>query len=118
MHIPFSTRALAAAGIVTLLGSTLAACGGNDEPSFKPLELNIAHINDHHSQLEPIAAQTLTLDGVQTQVDLGGFARQATVFKSLAGTPNLLKLHAGDAITGTLYYTFFKGEADARMMNS
>ena len=33
-------------------------------------------------------------------------------------TPNLLKLHAGDAITGTLYYTFFKGQADARMMNT
>ena len=26
-----------------------------------------AHINDHHSQLEPIAAQELTLDGVATQ---------------------------------------------------
>ncbi|HNZ92296.1 MAG TPA: 5'-nucleotidase C-terminal domain-containing protein, partial [Acidovorax sp.] len=58
------------------------------------------------------------LDGVATQVELGGFARQTAVFKSLAGTPNLLKLHAGDAITGSLYYTFFKGKADAQMMNS
>ena len=40
------------------------------------------------------------------------------MFKALAGTPNLLKLHAGDAITGSLYYTFFKGKADAQMMNS
>jgi len=40
------------------------------------------------------------------------------MFKSVANTKNLLKLHAGDAITGSLYYTFFKGEADAQMMNS
>lgn len=51
----------------------------------------------------------LNLGGVPTRVSLGGFAPQTTVFKSLAGTPNLLKLHAGDAITGSLHYTFFEG---------
>ena len=106
---------LAATVVVGLVG-----CGGGNgaEPAFKPIEINIAHINDHHSQLEPFANTELTLGGLPTQVDLGGFARQVAVFKSLTGTPNLLKLHAGDAITGTLYYTFFKGEADARLMNS
>jgi 5'-nucleotidase len=120
LHAPLSLpRHPLALALMGALSLGLVACGGNDdEPTFKAIELNIAHINDHHSQLEPIAAQELTLDGVATQVDLGGFARQTAVFKSLAGTPNLLKLHAGDAITGTLYYTFFKGEADARMMNS
>lgn len=106
----------AAWAALAALSLGLSACGGAD--GYKAIELNIAHLNDHHSQLDPIAAQTLKLDGVDTQVDLGGFARQTTVFKSLAGTPNLLKLHAGDAITGTLYYTFFKGEADAKLMNS
>ncbi len=105
---------VAALAVLTL---GLAACS-DDDISYKAIELNIAHLNDHHSQLEPIAAQTLKLDGIDTQVELGGFARQTAVFKSLAGTPNLLKLHAGDAITGTLYYTFFKGEADAKLMNS
>jgi 5'-nucleotidase/UDP-sugar diphosphatase len=83
-----------------------------------PFELTIAHINDHHSQLDAFAATELVLDGVPTQVELGGFARQTALFRSLAGTPNLLKLHAGDALTGSLYYTFFKGKADARMMNT
>ena len=116
-HRPVHRLAMALPLCGTLL---LAACGGSDDsaPTFKPLTLNIAHINDHHSQLEPIAATELTLDGVATQVDLGGFARQTALFKALAGTPNLLKLHAGDALTGTLYYTFFKGVADARMMNT
>lgn len=97
--------------------ATLTACGGG-EPTFKPLELNIAHINDHHSQLDAFAATELTLDGVATQVDLGGFARQTAMFKSVAGSKNLLKIHAGDATTGTLYYTFYKGKADAALMNT
>lgn len=103
----------------TALGLALAACGGgSDAPSFKPLTLNIAHINDHHSQLDAFAATELTLDGVATQVELGGFARQTALFKSVAGTQNLLKIHAGDAATGTLYYTFYKGKVDAQMMNT
>ena len=101
-----------------LLGAGLLACGGGDAPTFKPLELNIAHINDHHSQLDAFAATELTLDGVPTQVELGGFARQTTLFKSVAGSKNLLKIHAGDAMTGSLYYTFFKGKADAELMNT
>ncbi len=93
-------------------------CWGHRCPPFKPLTLNIAHINDHHSQLEAFAATELTLDGVATQVELGGFARQTALFKSVEGTRNLLKIHAGDANTGTLYYTFFKGKVDAQMMNT
>jgi len=118
MHIPVKSRVLFTASTLAILGLTLTGCGGNDELSFKPLELNIAHINDHHSQLDAFAATELTLDGVATQVELGGFARQTAMFKSVAGTKNLLKLHAGDALTGSLYYTFFKGAVDAQMMNS
>ena len=113
------TRALTGAGALIFVGLALSACGGSSEaPAYKPLELNIAHINDHHSQLDAFAASELTLDGTATQVELGGFARQTAMFKSVAGTRNLLKLHAGDALTGSLYYTFFKGAADAQMMNT
>lgn len=108
-------RFVAAASAAVL---SLTACGGSDDPSFKPIELNIAHINDHHSNLEAIPGFQLKLDGVDTQVDIGGFARQTALFKAAESKPNLLKLHAGDALTGSLYYTFFKGEADAKMMNT
>ncbi len=109
--------ALSAATALLLAG---CASTGSPEPGrMAPLTLNIAHINDHHSQLEPQANAELTLDGKPTRVSLGGFARITSAFKQLeASTPNLLKLHAGDAITGTLYYTFFRGAADARMMNT
>lgn len=80
-------------------------------------ELNIAHINDHHSNMRPLPA-SLTIDGEPIRVSLGGFARLATAFNEIEQSePNLLKIHAGDAITGTPYYTFFKGETDARAMN-
>ncbi len=119
MTTPNWKRTVSAAAVFTALGLALTACGGGDDaPTFKPLELNVAHINDHHSQLDAFAATELTLDGVATQVELGGFARQTALFKSLAGTKNLLKIHAGDANTGTLYYTFFKGKVDAQMMNT
>ena len=70
-------RALLATLALGLL--TLSACGGSDsdaaastEPTFVPLSLTVAHINDHHSQLDAFAATTLTLAGTATQVDLGG----------------------------------------------
>ena len=91
------------------LALTLAACGGGEmgeelipkdgAPKFPAVMLTLVHVNDHHSQLDAFAATELTLDGVATQVELGGFARQTALFKSLAGTKNLLKIHAGDAKT-------------------
>jgi 5'-nucleotidase / UDP-sugar diphosphatase len=85
--------------------------------SVSAYELNIAHINDHHSNMRPVPA-SLTIDGEPIRVSLGGFARLATAFNEIEQSePNLLKIHAGDAITGTPYYKFFKGESDARVMN-
>ncbi|MBK9199160.1 bifunctional metallophosphatase/5'-nucleotidase [Candidatus Skiveiella danica] len=115
-----TTMAALVLGALFLGGCATEGAGPVQAPSNAPaaFELTIAHINDHHSQLDAFAATELVLDGVPTQVELGGFARQTSLFKSVAGTPNLLKLHAGDAMTGSLYYTFFKGKADARMMNT
>jgi 5'-nucleotidase / UDP-sugar diphosphatase len=82
-----------------------------------PMELTIAHINDHHSNLQP-RSQTLQLGGAETDVETGGFARITTKINDIAASnENVLKIHAGDAITGTLFYTLFQGEADADVMN-
>ncbi|HMX69591.1 MAG TPA: bifunctional metallophosphatase/5'-nucleotidase, partial [Accumulibacter sp.] len=66
-------------------------------------EVHIAHINDHHSNLEAHANFEISLDGVATRVTLGGFPRLTTLFRQYSSLPNLLKIHAGDAMTGTLY---------------
>lgn len=36
---------------------------------------------------------------------------------SISEGRDVLKLHAGDAITGTTYFTLFEGDADAKLMN-
>jgi 5'-nucleotidase len=61
---------------------------------------------------------SLNIGGENTRVRSGGFPAVVSMFNLLSeGKNNVLKLHAGDAITGDLYYTLFKGEADAALMN-
>ena len=81
-------------------------------------KLTILHINDHHSHLRADSRMSLNIGGDKTRVRSGGFPAIVSTFKTLSeGKANVLKLHAGDAITGDLYYTLFKGEADAALMN-
>ena len=98
----------------------LALTGCSDDDNDKangPLSLNILHVNDHHSHLEA-ASQSLAIAGQDTEFESGGFARVASKIQQRADQlDNVLKLHAGDAITGTLYFTSFEGEADAELMN-
>jgi 5'-nucleotidase len=99
----------------------LVACGGSD--GGEPIELTILHVNDHHSRLD---AETTTLrlqnaSGTRESVtvDFGGFARVKQAIDDIAATKNhVLKLHAGDAITGDLYYTLDEGKSDAALMNT
>ncbi|ONF44850.1 NAD nucleotidase [Marinobacter lutaoensis] len=79
--------------------------------------VHILHINDHHSHLEE-ESQTLAIAGADTTFALGGFPRVvAKIAERSAALDPVLTLHAGDAITGTLYFTSFEGEADAELMN-
>lgn len=109
-----NTLALALAGAVTLTGCQTIATA--PEPTT-PLDLKIVHINDHHSHLDTSSAD-LTLGGERTRVAVGGFPYVVTKINELAASGgNVVKVHAGDAITGDLYWTLFKGEADAALMN-
>ncbi|RTZ17357.1 bifunctional metallophosphatase/5'-nucleotidase [Vibrio aquaticus] len=87
--------------------------------------LRIAHINDTHSYFEPTSLQlTINVDGkaLSPFVSAGGFARIATRVKQLrheaqSQDKGFLFLHAGDCFQGTLYFSLFKGEANATMLN-
>ncbi|TQV88060.1 5'-nucleotidase C-terminal domain-containing protein [Aliikangiella coralliicola] len=94
------------------------------------LDLTILHMNDHHSHIAKDdfdldvtgLGLTTTIDGgnplEEVTVNYGGFPMLVSLFNTLEGqSENVLKLHSGDAITGTLYYSLFKGQADAAMMN-
>lgn len=102
--------------IVFIASGILSACSSGNHLDH-PFELNIAHINDSHSNIRPPDMQSITLEGASYFAEQGGFTRLVTLFNSL-DAPNLLKLHAGDAITGTYFYNLFEGETDAMAMNS
>ena len=101
----------------------LVGCDSDDDDNSSndntasPLSLNVLHINDHHSHLES-GSQSLTIAGQETEFSAGGFPRVAAkIAEREMALDNVLKLHAGDAITGTLYFTSYEGEADAELMN-
>ena len=87
-----------------LCALALAACGGTTDRGA-PLDLSILHINDHHSHLDAETTALTLKDATgasrSVTVELGGFPRVAAAIEQLAaGKANVLKLHAGDAITG------------------
>ncbi|WP_428775007.1 bifunctional metallophosphatase/5'-nucleotidase [Vibrio sp.] len=92
----------------------------------KPARITLAHINDTHSYFEPTSLQLhieVEEDTVSPFVSAGGFARIATRIHQLredAGRQQrkLLFLHAGDCFQGTLYFSLFKGKANADMLNA
>ena len=99
-------------------------------------KLTLLHINDHHSHLTEGSAGYLNVYGDDIPSDVaasngdttylrvyyGGFPRVVTAMNELKAAAeaegrDVLKLHAGDAITGTTYFTLFEGDADAKLMN-
>lgn len=92
----------------------------------QPASITLAHINDTHSYFEPTSLQ-LTLeheaDTLRPFVSAGGFARIATRVAQLRDDAqrmqrSFLFLHAGDCFQGTLYFSLFKGKANADMLNA
>jgi 5'-nucleotidase len=110
----------AARWLIAAAAALLSACGGDDGA---PLTITVLHVNDHHSRLDEETV-TLTLPDASgatrsVTVPMGGFARvAAAIAEESARSPNPIRLHAGDAITGDLYYTQSAGEADAVAMNT
>ncbi len=94
----------------------LTGCSDGKD-SIDGTEVTIIHINDHHSHLDSQPLD-LVVNGKTYVMEVGEMARVASHIKALRETSkNPLVLHAGDAMSGTLYFTLFKGEADVVMMN-
>ncbi|MBO5780229.1 MAG: bifunctional metallophosphatase/5'-nucleotidase [Muribaculaceae bacterium] len=69
-------------------------------------QLTILHTNDTHSQIDP------------ADDNLGGALRRKVVIDSVrSANHNVLVVDAGDAVQGTLYFTLYNGEVEAKAMN-
>lgn len=106
--------------LMPLLALTTSYSIANTKSTNKhyPLNLSIVHINDHHSHLEPNDLK-FVINGKPTAVKIGGYPEVVNEINKMRKNSSRkpLVLHAGDAITGTLYFTLFRGSADAEMMN-
>ncbi len=95
--------------------------------NHKPVRIKLAHINDTHSYFEPTSLQLkLHINNEATlepYVSAGGFSRIATRVEQLRDDAKrqghgMLFLHAGDCFQGTLYFSLFKGRANADLLNT
>jgi 5'-nucleotidase len=83
--------------------------------------LTILHTNDFHARFEPISKYD---SGCSEEDNLagecfGGAARLATAIAEARGrSNNALLVDGGDPFQGTLFYTYYKGQAAAEMMNT
>ena len=108
-------------GLAAAVLTALAGCNLN-----KPLSLKIAHVNDTHSHFDE-SFQKLGLPGADgeptlTYVQVGGFPRLKSKIDqlrldALKKDKDFLLLHAGDAFSGTLFFSLFKGQLNADFMN-
>ncbi|MEK1925299.1 MAG: 5'-nucleotidase C-terminal domain-containing protein [Rhizobium giardinii] len=90
--------------------------------AFADYELNILHINDFHSRIESINKfdSTCTAEEEGTNECFGGAARLKVAIdqkrQELTGKNELL-LNAGDNFQGSLFFTTYKGAAEAEFLN-
>ncbi|MCD4653123.1 5'-nucleotidase C-terminal domain-containing protein, partial [bacterium] len=58
------------------------------------------------------------IDGEKTKMSVGGYARLSTKINSIRqSNDNVIFLHAGDAVQGTLYFTKYHGEPEFEWLN-
>ena len=90
--------------------------------AFADYELNILHINDLHSRIESINKFDSTCSAEEESKNecFGGVARLKAAIDAerqrLTGK-NVLLLNAGDNFQGSLFYTTYKGAAEAEFLN-
>lgn len=104
---------------VRLLATAAAAalCAGAAQAEYS---LTILHTNDFHARFEPISKYDSTCAAEDNDAGecFGGSARLVTAIEEAkANNDNWILVDGGDQFQGTLFYTYYKGEAAAEMMN-
>lgn len=75
--------------------------------------LTILHVNDTHSQMEPVRSGEFS--------GMGGALERAAFIDSVRtadGAENVLVLHAGDFSQGSSYFSLFRGKVEDQVLNA
>lgn len=91
-------------------------------------KITFAHINDTHSHFEPSSISLTLPEGVlatesSVYASCGGFSRVSSAVKDVKMQAHLkgrefMFVHAGDCFQGTLFFSLYKGQANARLLNA
>lgn len=103
-----------------LAASALAVSAGMALADYK---LTILHTNDIHSRIESINKydSTCNAEGETEGKCFGGMARVKTAMDAMRAemaNDNVVVLDAGDPFQGSLFYTTYKGKAEAEFMEA
>ena len=103
-----------------LTASVLALSTGTSLADYK---LTILHTNDIHSRIESINKYDSTCDAEDEAEGscFGGMARVKTAIDAMRAelaNENFIVLDAGDPFQGSLFYTTYKGKAEAEFMEA
>jgi 2',3'-cyclic-nucleotide 2'-phosphodiesterase (5'-nucleotidase family) len=129
--LPYSSSIMKISTFLALVAGALTLKGVTAQ---QEANLSIVHINDHHSNLDELNLDLprsilpqAVLDGISPNVTTvrtkyGSFPRVVSLIKQLSNQAaaagwNVLRVHAGDAITGTNYFSFFGYLPDAAVLN-
>ncbi len=105
----------------TLLASAALLCGAGGAQAFT---LHVLHINDFHSRVESINKydSTCSAEDEAEGACFGGYARLKTAVDQLraeaeAAGDAVLLVSAGDQFQGSLFFSTYKGAAEAEFLN-
>lgn len=82
--------------------------------AFAQKRLTILHTNDTHSQIRPLS---VNLDDTMKAGRAGFIRRIAMIQDERKKDPELLLFDSGDFSQGSPYYTMFRGDVEAGLMN-
>ncbi|MTI18855.1 multifunctional 2',3'-cyclic-nucleotide 2'-phosphodiesterase/5'-nucleotidase/3'-nucleotidase [Rhodobacteraceae bacterium RKSG542] len=98
-----------------------ALMAGAATPALADYELTILHTNDFHSRIEPINKYDSGCKEEDNAAGkcFGGSARLISAVKDRrAAHENSILVDGGDQFQGSLFYTYYKGQAAAEFMNA
>jgi len=101
---------------LTIVASAFAASAAVADTS-----MTILHTNDFHSRVEPVSKYDSGCSAEDNSEGkcFGGYARMVTaVAEARTRNPDALLVDGGDQFQGSLFYTYYKGEVAAEIMNN
>lgn len=109
--------------LITLLPAfgcapTVSTASQPAEATTLPISLTVLHVNDTHSYVIPHSV-LLKVNGRDTVATAGGYSLLNSAVEDIRSQEkNVLLLHAGDVLEGTIWTTKFQGMADIDAMNA